>query len=172
MLIFQLSFVIPNSSLRLKYDATFALWMIFLLGRQAMLGQEPPTYFRSMTATFIPFLASVHERSLPAAPLPRMSRSYSSALIVDAALPLVAGLSKCSVVSISFPCLVIHSAGLHTINLLQSRNNIIRINPAGVIDLHVGQANCSLGIYKKCARNGQFSLAARTIGVLKRVSER
>src|SRR5439155_8365057 len=53
--------------------------MMFLLGRQAMLGQEPPTYFRSITAVFIPFLASVHERSLPAAPLPRMSRSYSSA---------------------------------------------------------------------------------------------
>src|SRR5438552_17496483 len=75
-------------------QATFALWMIFLLGRQAMLGQEPPTYFRSITATFIPFLARVQERSLPAAPLPRMSRSYSSALIVDAALPLVAGLCQ------------------------------------------------------------------------------
>src|SRR5437879_1661428 len=129
--------------------------MIFLLGRQAMLGQEPPTYFRSMTATFIPFLASVHERSLPAAPLPRMSRSYSSALIVDAALPLVASLSKCSVVSMSFSCLVIRSAGLHTIKLLQSRNNIIRIKPAGVIHIHVGQANCSVAIYKKCAKNEQ-----------------
>src|SRR2546428_11442420 len=127
--------------------------MIFLLGRQAMLGQEPPTYFRSMTATFIPFVASVHERSLPAAPLPKMSRSYSSALIVDAALPLVAGLSKCSVVSMSFSCLVIRSAGLHTIKLLQRRNNTIRIKPAGHI--HVGQANCSVAIYKKCARNGQ-----------------
>src|SRR6266550_2191756 len=83
--------------------------MIFLLGRQAMLGQEPPTYFRSMTATFIPFLASVHERSLPAVPLPRMSRSYSSALIVDAALPLVASLSKCCVVSMPFSCLVIRT---------------------------------------------------------------
>src|SRR5207302_380447 len=127
--------------------------MIFLLGRQAMLGQEPPTYFRSMTATFIPFLASVHERSLPAAPLPRMSRSYSSALIVDAAPPLVAVLSKCCVVSMSFSCLI-RSAGLHTITLLQSRSNIIRIKPPSVIHIHVGQANCSVAIYKKCARNG------------------
>src|SRR6266481_2866622 len=111
-LIFQLSFVIPNSSLRLKYDATFALWMMFLLGRHAMFGQEPPTYFRSITAVFIPFLASVQERSLPAAPLPRTSKSYSSALIADAALPLVAVLSKCCVVSMSFSCLI-RSAGLH-----------------------------------------------------------
>src|SRR5438477_7607816 len=115
MLIFQLSLVIPNSSLRLKYDATFALWMMFLLGRHAMFGQEPPTYFRSIAAVFIPFLASVQERSLPAAPLPRMSKSYSSALIADAVLPLVAVLSKCCVVFISFCCLVIRSAGLHTI---------------------------------------------------------
>src|SRR5205807_1102973 len=133
-----------------------ALWMTYLLGRQAMFGQEPPTYFRSTTTVFIPFLARVQERSLPAAPLPRMSRSNSSALIADAALLLVAGLSKCSVVSMSFSCLVIRSAGLHTIKLLQSRNNIIRIKPAGVIHIHVGQANCSVAIYKKCARNGQF----------------
>src|SRR3989454_5317287 len=172
MLIFQLSLVIPNSSLRLKYDATFALWMMFLLGRHAMFGQEPPTYFRSMTATFIPFLASVQERSLPAAPLPRMSRSYSSALIADAVLPLVAGSSKCSVVSMSFSCLVIRSAGLHTIKLLQSRNNIIRIKPAGVIHIHVGQANCSVAIYKKCGGDGEFCLSARPIGVLQRMSER
>src|SRR6266436_499340 len=132
--------------------------MIFLLGRQAMLGQEPPTYFRSTTAVFIPFVASVHERSLPAAPLPRMSKSYSSALIADAAPPAVAVLSKSCVVFISFCCLVIRSAGLHTVKLSQSRNNIIRIKPAGVIHIHVYQANCSLAIYKKCARNGQFSL--------------
>src|SRR5712672_2330118 len=51
---------------------------MFLLGRQAMLGQDPPTYFRSITAVFIPCLASAHDVSLPAAPLPRMRRSYSS----------------------------------------------------------------------------------------------
>src|ERR1051325_3184413 len=52
--------------------------MMFLLGREAMFGQEPPTYFRSMTAVFIPFLARVQEMSLPAAPLPSTRRSYSS----------------------------------------------------------------------------------------------
>src|SRR6266581_1429016 len=77
-----------------------ALWMTFLLGRQAMFGQEPPTYFRSTTAVFIPFLASVHERSLPAAPLPRMSRSYSSASLVRAGLPAVCRFSKSCVVFI------------------------------------------------------------------------
>src|SRR5438552_18720893 len=148
-----------------------ALWMTFLLGRQAMFGQEPPTYFRSIAAVFIPFLASVQERSLPAAPLPRMSKSYSSALIAYAVLPLVAVLSKCCVVFISFCCLVIRSAGLHTVKLPQSRNNIIRIKPSGVIHIHVGQANCSVAIYKKCGGNGQFCLAARAIGVLKEKSE-
>src|SRR2546427_7830874 len=94
-----------------------ALWMTFLLGRQAMFGQEPPTYFRSMTAVFIPFLARVQEMSLPAAPLPRMSKSYSSALIADAALRLVAVLSNCCVVFISFWFLVIRSSSLHTVKL-------------------------------------------------------
>src|SRR6266404_809245 len=132
MLIFQLSFVIPNSSLRLKYDATFALWMMFLLGRHAMFGQEPPTYFRSITAVFIPFLASVQERSLPAAPLPRMSKSYSSTSIAETALPLVAVLSKCCVVFISFCCLVIRFAGLHTVKLSQSRNVCLLCRPAPI----------------------------------------
>src|ERR1700730_17778780 len=59
MWIWQLSLVIPNSPLLQKYEATFALWMIFLLGRQAILGLEPPTYFRSMTTARIPFLARV-----------------------------------------------------------------------------------------------------------------
>src|SRR5436309_12442463 len=100
MLIFQSPLVIPNSSLRLKYDATMALWMTFLLGRQAMFGQEPPTYFRSTTTVFIPFLARVQERSLPAAPLPRMSRSYCSGSMAGAGLPAVLGSSKCCVVFI------------------------------------------------------------------------
>src|SRR5215471_7612745 len=75
---FQVFLVIPNSSLRLKQEATLALWIMFLLGRQAMLGQEPPIYFRSITAAFIPFLASVQARNLPASPLPRTRRSYPS----------------------------------------------------------------------------------------------
>src|ERR1700728_3663790 len=41
------SHVMPNSLLRRKYDATFALWMMFLLGKHAMLGHEPPMYLRS-----------------------------------------------------------------------------------------------------------------------------
>src|SRR2546430_10349373 len=80
-----------------------ALWMTFLLGRQAMFGQEPPTYSRSTADVFIPFLPRVQERSLPAAPLPRMSRSYSSASMAGAGLPAVLGSSKCCVVFILFP---------------------------------------------------------------------
>src|SRR5271154_2886936 len=52
---------------------------MFLLGRQAMLGQEPPMYFRSITKTCFPCLASVHARYLPPSPLPRTTRSYSLA---------------------------------------------------------------------------------------------
>ena len=43
-----------------------------------MLGQDPPTYRRSMTAVRFPCEASVQARSLPAAPLPRTTTSYSS----------------------------------------------------------------------------------------------
>src|SRR2546422_6544175 len=82
-----------------------ALWMTFLLGRQAMFGQEPPTYFRSTTTVFIPFLARVQERSLPAAPLPRMSRSYSSGSMAGTSLPDGLGSSQCFVDFILFPVL-------------------------------------------------------------------
>jgi hypothetical protein len=60
------------------YEATLALWMMFLVGRQAMFWQEPPTYFRSMATVFIPSLARVQEMSLPPVPLPNTRRSYSS----------------------------------------------------------------------------------------------
>ena len=43
-----------------------------------MLGQAPPTYRRSMTATRFPCEANVQESSLPGAPLPRTTTSYSS----------------------------------------------------------------------------------------------
>src|SRR2546430_12818545 len=82
--------------------------MTFLLGRQAMFGQEPPTYFRSTTAVFIPFLARVQERSLPAAPLPRMSRSYSSALAARAG-PAVLASSRCWVVFLLLRYLLVES---------------------------------------------------------------
>src|SRR5438132_14096002 len=68
----------PNSSLRRKYDATFALWMIFLLGRHAMFGHDPPTYLRSMTATRCPRPAKVHAATVDAVPPPRITRSNSS----------------------------------------------------------------------------------------------
>jgi len=48
------SCVMPNSLLRRKYDATFALWMMFLLGKHAMFGHDPPMYLRSTTATCFP----------------------------------------------------------------------------------------------------------------------
>ena len=53
------SCAMPNSSLWRTYDATFALWMMFLLGRQAMFGHDPPMYLRSMTATRFPSPAKV-----------------------------------------------------------------------------------------------------------------
>src|ERR1700730_12186767 len=54
--------------------------MIFLLGRQAMFGQEPPTYFRSITTARFPSLANVQARYLPASPLPSTTWSYFSGL--------------------------------------------------------------------------------------------
>src|SRR5437016_13053450 len=59
MLIAKPSCVMPNSLLRRKYEATFALWMMFLLGKHAMFGHDPPRYWRSMTATRCPCPANV-----------------------------------------------------------------------------------------------------------------
>src|ERR1700674_3670966 len=70
--------VMPNSLLRRKYDATFALWMMFLLGRHAILGQEPPIYLRSTTATRLPSPAKVHAAMVDPVPPPRITRSNSS----------------------------------------------------------------------------------------------
>src|SRR5262245_5810059 len=52
--------------------------MTFLLGRQAMLGQEPPIYLRSITATLLPCLASAHAMLLAPSPLPKTTMSYCS----------------------------------------------------------------------------------------------
>src|SRR5690348_2063474 len=57
--------------------------MIFLLGRQAMLGQEPPIYLRSITIARIPFLARLQAMYLPASPLPSTTTSYSSVVGID-----------------------------------------------------------------------------------------
>jgi len=67
------SCVMPNSLLRRKYDATFALWMMFLLGKHAMFGHDPPMYLRSTTATCFPSPAKVHAAMVEPVP-PRESR--------------------------------------------------------------------------------------------------
>src|SRR5262245_6796817 len=54
--------------------------MTFLLGRQAILGQEPPIYFHSTTATCFPSLANAHAMYLAPSPLPKTTMSYSSGL--------------------------------------------------------------------------------------------
>src|SRR5882724_11796521 len=56
--------------------------MMFLLGRQAMLGQEPPRYLRSIVATRCPCSANVHARNFDPKPLPSITRSYSSAFVI------------------------------------------------------------------------------------------
>src|SRR5258705_11481013 len=75
------SCVIPNSLRRRKYDATFALWMIFLLGKHAMFGQEPPIYLRSTTATRLPSPAKVHAAMVEPVPPPTTTRSNSSGCV-------------------------------------------------------------------------------------------
>src|SRR6516165_11933970 len=51
---------------------------MFLLGRQAMFGHDPPTYLRSITATRFPSLANVQAATVDPVPPPRITRSYSS----------------------------------------------------------------------------------------------
>src|SRR5215472_18241320 len=68
----------PNSLLRRKYDATLALWMMFLLGRHAMLGRDPPMYLRSTTATRFPSPANVQAAIVEPVPPPRITKSNSS----------------------------------------------------------------------------------------------
>jgi hypothetical protein len=43
-------------------DATFALWMMFLLGKHAMFGHDPPMYLRSTNCDALAF-ASKSPRS-------------------------------------------------------------------------------------------------------------
>jgi hypothetical protein len=52
--------------------------MMFLLGRQAIFGHDPPTYFRSTIATRCPFEANVQAINFPPEPLPMITMSYSS----------------------------------------------------------------------------------------------
>src|SRR5438874_1279142 len=67
-----------NSFLWRKYSTTFALRIMFLLGRHAILGQEPPIYLRSTTATCFPSPANVHAATVEPVPPPRITRSNSS----------------------------------------------------------------------------------------------
>src|SRR5262245_38922133 len=70
--------MVPNcAAWRTRY-ATFALQISFLLGRQLMLGQEPPIYRRSTTAVRRPDRAISQARSLPPLPLPRIRISNRS----------------------------------------------------------------------------------------------
>src|SRR5271163_2879716 len=60
--------------------------MTFLLGRHAMLGQDPPIYFRSTTAVRLPSLAIVQATTLPAVPPPKTMTSYFSAAFMSSPL--------------------------------------------------------------------------------------
>src|SRR5437867_3260901 len=75
------SSVMPNSLLRRKYHATFALWIMFLLGKHAMFGHDPPIYLRSTTATCFPSPAKVHAAMVEPVPPPRITRSNSSGCV-------------------------------------------------------------------------------------------
>src|SRR5215468_775335 len=69
---------IPNAVAWWTRSATFALQISFLVGRQLMLGHEPPIHLRSMTAVRCPVLARCQLSNLPPAPLPRTRTSYRS----------------------------------------------------------------------------------------------
>ena len=58
--------------------ATLALQISFLLGRQAILRQEPPIHFRSTTAVRRPDRAICQAIFLPPSPLPRSKTSTRS----------------------------------------------------------------------------------------------
>jgi len=73
----------PNSPLRKKYEATLALWMMCLVGRHAMWGQDPPISFRSMTAARLPCFARVQAMNFPPSPLPSTKMSYLSDFEAD-----------------------------------------------------------------------------------------
>src|ERR1700675_696395 len=76
--------------------------MIFLLGRQAMFGQEPPTYFRSITTALFPSLANVQARYLPASPLPSTTMSYFSGLEIWSFILIEVVRLECSKAAVSW----------------------------------------------------------------------
>src|SRR4051812_32977262 len=64
--------------------------MIFLLGRHAMFGHEPPMYFRSIEAVRLPSRANVQAISFPPVPLPNTRTSYFSGSL----LAMIASLER------------------------------------------------------------------------------
>src|SRR6476620_12756583 len=69
---------------------------MFLLGRQAMLGHDPPIYLRSITATRCPCAAKVHAAMVDPVPPPRITKSYSSTLSFCPEGVFWVGLMPCS----------------------------------------------------------------------------
>src|SRR5205085_10281331 len=61
---------------------TFALWITFFVGRQAMFGHDPPMRRRSTTAVRRPSLALVQAMSLPPVPLPKTRTSKCSISLI------------------------------------------------------------------------------------------
>src|SRR6266576_2874518 len=59
--------------------------MMFLLGKQAMFGHDPPMYLRSTTATRFPSPANVHAATVEPVPPPSMTKSNSSGCIFSLA---------------------------------------------------------------------------------------
>src|SRR5580700_9801827 len=56
--------------------------MMFLLGRHAMFGHDPPMYLRSTAATRFPSPAKVHAATVEPVPPPRITKSNSSAFVM------------------------------------------------------------------------------------------
>src|SRR6185312_7022383 len=52
--------------------------MMFLLGKQAIFGHDPPMYLRSITATRCPCPANVQAAMVDPVPPPRITKSNSS----------------------------------------------------------------------------------------------
>src|SRR6188508_2214881 len=72
----------PYDEARPIRSATLALRITFLLGRQAMFGQDPPTSARSITTTARPCWARCHAMYLPASPPPRTTFSMCTISVI------------------------------------------------------------------------------------------
>src|SRR6185437_1622451 len=57
--------------------------MMFLLGKQAIFGHDPPMYLRSISATRCPWPAKVQAAMVDPVPPPRMTRSNSSGCVLS-----------------------------------------------------------------------------------------